>query len=57
MLNIWDLTYYAFHDQLTRMGWKEKYEMNSRAALAGAKIKKSELSYWLKSMQNSDNSN
>ena len=57
MINIWDLTYYAFHDQLTRMGWKEKYEMNSRAALAGAKIKKSELSYWLKSMQNSDDSN
>jgi len=21
--NIWDITYYAFHDQLKRMGWRD----------------------------------
>jgi len=23
ILNIWDITYYAFHDQLKRMGWRD----------------------------------
>jgi hypothetical protein len=23
MVNIWDITYYAFHDQLKRMGWRD----------------------------------
>jgi len=23
MINIWDITYYAFHDQLKRMGWRD----------------------------------
>ena len=23
MANIWDITYYAFHDQLKRMGWRD----------------------------------
>lgn len=50
LINIWNLTYYAFQDQLKRMGWYEEYNMNTRAALAGAKIKKSELKYWMKAM-------
>lgn len=50
IFNVWDLTYYAFQDQLKRMGWKEEFEMNTRAALAGAKIQKEKLSHWIKSM-------
>jgi len=23
ILNIWDITYYALHDQLKRMGWRD----------------------------------
>jgi len=23
MINIWDMSYYAFHDQLKRMGWRD----------------------------------
>lgn len=48
--NIWDITYYAFHDQLTRMGWREQFDINNRAAMAGAKIKKQDLKHWIKSI-------
>jgi hypothetical protein len=41
MNNIWDITYYAFHDQLKRMGWRDQFNINNQAALAGAKLKKS----------------
>lgn len=47
---IWDITYYAFHDQLTRMGWREQFDINNRAAVAGAKIKKQDLNHWIKSI-------
>lgn len=50
MLNIWDLTYYAFQDQLKRMSWREEFDINTRAALAGAKLDKDKLSHWIKSM-------
>lgn len=50
MLNIWDLTYYAFQDQLKRMSWREEFDINTRASLAGAKIDKNKLSHWIKSM-------
>ena len=40
ILNIWDVTYYAFHDQLKRMGWRDQFDINNRAALAGAKLRK-----------------
>jgi len=23
IINIWDISYYAFHDQLKRMGWRD----------------------------------
>lgn len=45
-----NLTYYAFQDQLKRMGWYEEFNINSRAALAGAKIGKDKLSHWIKNM-------
>lgn len=50
MLNVWDLTYYAFQDQLKRMSWREEFDINTRASLAGAKIDKNKLSHWIKSM-------
>ena len=52
--NIWDITYYAFHDQLKRMGWREQFNINNRAALAGAKLKKSQLKHWIKSIASDD---
>ena len=50
MLNVWNLTYYAFQDQLKRMSWREEFDINTRASLAGAKIDKNKLSHWIKSM-------
>ena len=35
MSNIWDITYYAFHDQLKRMGWRDQFNINNQAAMAG----------------------
>ena len=56
MENIWDITYYAFHDQLKRMGWRDQFNINNRAALAGAKLKKSQLKHWMRSIASSDKS-
>ena len=50
MSNVWDLTYYAFQDQLKRLSWREEFDINTRASLAGAKLDKSKLSHWIKSM-------
>ena len=50
MLNVWDMTYYAFQDQLKRMSWHEEFDINTRASLAGAKLEKGKLSHWIKSM-------
>ena len=54
MTNIWDITYYAFHDQLKRMGWRDQFNINQKAALAGAKINKSQLKHWMKSIASPD---
>ena len=54
--NIWDITYYAFHDQLKRMGWRDQYDINNRAAMAGAKLKKSQLKHWIKPIASDDKS-
>lgn len=53
--NIWDITYYAFHDQLKRMGWRDQFNINHRAALAGAKLKDGQLKHWIRSINNSNN--
>jgi hypothetical protein len=50
MTNVWDLTYYAFQDQLKRMSWREEFDINTRASLAGAKLDKNKLSHWIKTM-------
>lgn len=54
MENVWNITYYAFHDQLKRMGWRDQFDINNRAALAGAKLKKSQLKHWMRSIASSD---
>ena len=51
-VNVYDMTYYMFHDQLKRMGWRDEYDINSRAAMAGAKLNKSQLKYWMRSINN-----
>ena len=56
MENIWNITYYAFHDQLKRMGWRDQFNINNQAALAGAKMKKSQLKHWMRSIASSDKS-
>ena len=56
MENIWNITYYAFHDQLKRMGWRDQFNINQKAALAGAKLKKSQLKHWMRSIASSDKS-
>ena len=57
MTNIWDITYYAFNDQLKRMGWRDQFNINTQAAMAGAKMKKSQLKHWMRSIANSDKNN
>ncbi len=52
MKNIQDITYYAFHDQLKRMGWRDAFNINHQAALAGAKMKKDELKHWIRTISN-----
>ena len=54
MENIWNITYYAFHDQLKRMGWRDQFNINNQAAMAGAKLKKSQLKHWIRPITNSD---
>lgn len=54
MTNIWNITYYAFHDQLKRMGWRDQFNINQKAALAGAKINKSQLKHWMRSIASPD---
>lgn len=54
MENVWNLTYYAFHDQLKRMGWRDQFNINSQAAMAGAKISKKQLQHWVRSIANSE---
>lgn len=47
LLNIKCLTYYAFLDQLRRMNWREEYFLDTRAMLAGAKLKK-KVVHWIR---------
>ena len=56
IINIWDITYYAFHDQLKRMGWRDQFDINNKAALAGAKLKKNQLKHWMRSIADSEKS-
>lgn len=51
MLNIWDLTYYAFQDQFQRYQQKDAHDTNLRSALAGAKVPKDKLKSWIRPIQ------
>lgn len=52
MENIWNITYYALQDQLKRMGWRDQFDINNHAALAGAKLNKKQLKHWMRSIGN-----
>lgn len=54
MENVWNITYYSFRDQLKRMGWHEKFDINNRMAMAGAKLKKSQLNHWIRNIANAN---
>ena len=56
ILTVMDISYYAFHDQLKRMGWRDQFNINQRAALAGAKLQKSQLKHWMRSIADQDKS-
>ena len=51
-INVYNMTYYMFHDQLKRMGWRDQYNINTRAAMAGAKIKQAQLKHWMRQINN-----
>lgn len=46
-----DMTYYTFLDQFIRMGYEEDYNTNLRSALAGAKVPKDKMKYWVRPIQ------
>lgn len=51
ILNIWDLTYYAFRDQFTRYQQKDEHDANVQTALAGGKVSKDKLKSWIRPIQ------
>lgn len=54
ILNIWDITYYAFNDQFNRMKMKENYENDVKSLLAGADSKKIKLKHWIRKIQENE---
>jgi hypothetical protein len=46
-----DMKYYTFLDQFIRMGYEEDYDTNLRSALAGAKVPKNKMKYWVRPIQ------
>lgn len=46
LLNVWNLTYYQFVDQLERLQIVEEYEFALRSILAGADAKKLKIKHW-----------
>lgn len=51
ILNVWNLTYYAFNDQLQRLKMIEEYSNGVQSIIAGADAKKVKLKYWIRSIQ------
>lgn len=47
LLNVWDLTYYQFYDQLERLQLIQEYEISIQSLLAGADSKKVKLKHWI----------
>jgi len=47
IINVWDLTFYAFNNQFARMKMLEDYDISIRSLLAGAKSEDVELKHWM----------
>lgn len=54
IINIWDITYYAFNDQFKRMQMREEYDNGVRSLLAGAKPEKIKLKHWVRKTQDEE---
>lgn len=52
ILNIWDLTIYAFNDQFSRMQMIEEYDLNFRSLLAGCKSEDVDLKHYIRPIKN-----
>ncbi len=55
--SLWELPYYVFYDQFIRMRYIEEYDINTRAAMAGAKISKNKLRHWMRKTDNNQGGN
>ena len=47
IINVWDLTFYAFNNQFARMKMLEDYDISIRSLLAGADSKDVDLKHWM----------
>lgn len=54
LAKVWNLPYYAFFTQIKLMQNKEEYETNLKSALAGAKIPKNKMKYWIRKVHQDD---
>ncbi len=54
LLNVWDLSFYAFNDQFNRMKMLEDFNINIRMLLAGAKSEDINLKYWMTKIRTND---
>lgn len=50
---VWNLPYYTFFDQVSRMQYKQNYDNNIVFSAAGAKIPKDKMKYWIRKVQDS----
>jgi len=39
---------------MKRMGWRDQFDINNKAALAGAKMTKKQLKHWMRSINSND---
>lgn len=52
IINVWDLNFLQFNDQLNRMKMLEDYEVNIRSILAGANPEEINLVHWMSKISN-----
>ena len=48
LTKVWQLPYYTFFTQIKLMQYKEEYETNLKSVLAGAKVPKNKMKYWIR---------
>lgn len=51
IMNVWDLSYYAFNDQFKRMRIYQEYAVSLQSLMAGADPKKVKLKDWIQNIQ------